>query len=122
MKRVLVREVWVNGEEKSLKNLKKYLFGIKSRFNKKYFDELKLNQNIIRKFIPVVTVDAYNLLDATAPSIALKKIQNNAVVLMEVRYQDDVIGKLSVSKKKDKIKIYLEYENKTNVSALLTIF
>jgi len=117
----IIKEIELK-DERDLNKVKRYLFTVKSKFNKKYFDELKSNQNAIRRYTSVITFDAYNLLDATPHSIALRKIQGNAVVLMEVRYQDDVIGKLSVSKKKDKIKIYLEYENRTNISPLLTIF
>jgi len=129
MRKELVKEIMVNdeGNEGDLKKVKMYLSAIKSKFSKKYFSELKSNQNTIRKYTPVITFDAYNLLDATPHSIALKKIQNNSVVLMEVHYQDyqdDVIGKLSITvdKKKNKIKVYLEYKDKTSISPLLTIF
>ena len=117
----LVKEIMIN-DEGDLKKVNRYLSTIKSKFSKKYFDELKSNQNAIRKYTPVITFDAYNLLEATPHSIALRKIQSNAVVLMEVHYQDDVIGSLSISKKKDKIKIYLEYEDRMSISPLITIF
>jgi hypothetical protein len=122
MRKELVKEIRLNNEG-DLKKVKKYLFCIKSRFNKKYFDELKSNQNIIRRYIPVITVDAYNLLDATPSTIAVKNLKENAVAMMEIYYSDNIVGKLMAHRDRNRVKLYIEYTEKNNsLKPLLTIF
>jgi hypothetical protein len=123
MKKELVKEFRIDEEEKSLKKVKRYLSSVKAKFSEKYFEELKKNQNSIRRFTPVITCDAYNVLDVDPIGIAMKKIKENSVVMMEIRYDEGVIGKVVARKRGEKVTLHLEYEGeKSIIRPLLTIF
>jgi|GEM_PF-5243020 len=126
MKKELVKEIIVNDyskEEESLKKIKKYLSMVKTKFNEKYFDDLKKNQNFFSKFTPVITYDAYNVLDADPVGIAMKKIEENSILMMEIHYEENTIGKLVAHKKGRKVTLHLEYEGERSIiRPLLSIF
>jgi len=118
----LVKEIKINDEVKALKNVKKYLDSVKVKFNAQYLDEIKGNKNVIRKFTPVVTVDAYNLLTSDPVGIAMKKVKENSIAMMEIRYDESVVGKVVARKKGEKVKLYIETEDKKLIEPILTIF
>jgi hypothetical protein len=118
--RKLVKEIFIVDEEKSLKEVKRYLSRVKLKYNERYLDEIRKNQNVFRKFVPVITIDAQNLLNTDPIGIAMKKLQENSVAMIEIRYNDNVSGKLLTRKSGNRIKLYLEYTNEAK--PLLTIF